>query len=102
MSECMPFFLSIISANNETKMINRVNPEQLQVSMVHYSYGIHKYIPFNVPNLKLNEVEGKKQYLVEIKNRFTALENLDAEVDINNAWKTNRGYQNSNQKESLL
>jgi hypothetical protein len=32
---------------------------------------------------KLNEVEGKEQYCVEISNRFTALENLDTEVDIN-------------------
>jgi hypothetical protein len=27
---------------------------------------------------KLNEVEGKEQYRVEISNRFAALENLDA------------------------
>jgi hypothetical protein len=26
---------------------------------------------------KLNEVEGKEKYLVEISNRFVALENLD-------------------------
>jgi hypothetical protein len=32
---------------------------------------------------KWNEVEGKEQYRVEIKNRFAALENLDAEMDIN-------------------
>jgi hypothetical protein len=32
---------------------------------------------------KLHEVEGKEQYCVEISNRFAALENLDAEVDIN-------------------
>jgi hypothetical protein len=29
---------------------------------------------------KLNEVEGKEQYCVEISNRFTALENLETEV----------------------
>jgi hypothetical protein len=29
---------------------------------------------------KLNEVEGKKQYRVEVSNRFTALEDSDAEV----------------------
>jgi hypothetical protein len=40
---------------------------------------------FNIK--KLNEVEGKEQYHVEISNRFAALENLDAEVDINRAWK---------------
>jgi hypothetical protein len=40
-------------------------------------------------NLKeLNEVEGKEQYCVAISNRFTALENLDTEVDINRAWET--------------
>jgi hypothetical protein len=36
---------------------------------------------------KLNEVKDKEQYLVEISNRFSALENLDTEVDINRAWK---------------
>jgi hypothetical protein len=35
---------------------------------------------------KLNEVEGKEQYRVEISNRFAALENLADEVDINRAW----------------
>jgi hypothetical protein len=37
---------------------------------------------------KLNMVERKEQYHVEISNRFAALENLDAEVDINSAWET--------------
>jgi hypothetical protein len=36
---------------------------------------------------KLNEMKGKEQYRVEISNRFAALENLDAEVDINRAWE---------------
>jgi hypothetical protein len=36
---------------------------------------------------KLNEVEDKEQYWVEISNRFTALGNLDDDVDINRAWK---------------
>jgi hypothetical protein len=40
---------------------------------------------------KLNEVEGKEQYLAEISNRFAALENLDTEIDINRAWETIRG-----------
>jgi hypothetical protein len=29
---------------------------------------------------KLNEVEGKQQFHVEVSNRFAALEDLDAEV----------------------
>jgi hypothetical protein len=36
---------------------------------------------FNLMNLM--EVEGKEQYGVKNTNRFVALENLDAEVDIN-------------------
>jgi hypothetical protein len=39
---------------------------------------------FNLKNLN------KKQYRAEISNRFTALENLDAEVDINRALETIR------------
>jgi hypothetical protein len=35
---------------------------------------------------KLNEVEGKEQYRVEVSKRFAALEDLDAEVEINSAW----------------
>jgi hypothetical protein len=36
---------------------------------------------FNIKNL--NEVEGKEQYRVEVSNRFAALEDLGAEVEIN-------------------
>jgi hypothetical protein len=39
---------------------------------------------------KLNKIEGKQQYQVEISNRFTALENLDNDVDINRVWDTIR------------
>jgi hypothetical protein len=40
--------------------------------------------------LKLNTVEGKEQYRVEISNRFAAFKNLDTEVNINSAWETIR------------
>jgi hypothetical protein len=50
---------------------------------------------------KLNEAEGKGQYCVEISNRFAALENLDAEVDINRAWETITENINISAKESL-
>jgi hypothetical protein len=49
---------------------------------------------------KLNKVEGKEQYCVKILNRFAALKNLDAEVDINRAWETVRENINS-AKESV-
>jgi hypothetical protein len=39
---------------------------------------------------KLNEVEGKEKYHVEVTNMFTTLEELDAEVEISSAWKTSR------------
>jgi hypothetical protein len=34
---------------------------------------------------KLNQVEGKEQFCVEVSNRFSALEDLDPTVDINSA-----------------
>jgi hypothetical protein len=34
---------------------------------------------------KLNQVESKEQFRVEVPNRFAALEDLDAEVEINSA-----------------
>jgi hypothetical protein len=37
---------------------------------------------------KLNELEDKEQYRVEILNRFAALENLDTDVDIKRARET--------------
>jgi 50S ribosomal subunit-associated GTPase HflX len=39
---------------------------------------------------KLNEIESKEKYCIEVSNRFAALENLDAEVDINSVWETIR------------
>jgi hypothetical protein len=39
---------------------------------------------------KLDKVEDREQYRVEISNRFVALENLDDDVDINRAWETIR------------
>jgi hypothetical protein len=37
---------------------------------------------------KLDEVEGKEHYRVEILNRFAASENVDDDLDINRAWET--------------
>jgi hypothetical protein len=42
---------------------------------------------------KLNEIEGKKQYRVEVSNRFAALEDLDAKV---------AKHKNFSQRESRL
>jgi hypothetical protein len=50
---------------------------------------------------KLNEVQGKEQYCVEIPNRFAHLENFDTEVEVNKAWKTIRENSNISAKERL-
>jgi hypothetical protein len=36
---------------------------------------------------KLNEVEGKEKCRIEVSNKFVALEDLDAEVEIDSAWE---------------
>ena len=36
---------------------------------------------------KLNELEVKKKYQIEITNRFAALENSDVDDDVNRAWE---------------
>jgi hypothetical protein len=51
---------------------------------------------------KLNQVEGKEQYHVEISNRFAALEYLDTEMEINSAWETIRENINILARESKL
>jgi hypothetical protein len=50
---------------------------------------------------KLNVVEGKEQYWVEISNRFAALENLDDEMNINRASETIKKYIEISAKEGL-
>jgi len=39
---------------------------------------------------KLNELEVRKQYRIEISNRFAALENLGDDKDINRTWEKNK------------
>jgi hypothetical protein len=50
---------------------------------------------------KLNEVEGKEQFCVEVSNRFAALEDLDTEVEISSAWEVIRENIKMSAKESL-
>jgi hypothetical protein len=50
---------------------------------------------------KLNDVESKEQFRVEVSNRFAALEDLDTEVEINSTWETIREYIKISAKESL-
>jgi hypothetical protein len=50
---------------------------------------------------KLNDVEGKEQFCVEVTNRFAAVEDLATEVEINSAWDTIRENIKISAKESL-
>jgi hypothetical protein len=50
---------------------------------------------------KLNKVKGKEQCHVEVADRFAALEDLDAEVEINSAWEPIRENTETSAKESL-
>ena len=50
---------------------------------------------------KLNDLEVRKQYRIEITNRFAALENVSEDEDINRAWESiKRKYQNLSYRES--
>jgi hypothetical protein len=50
---------------------------------------------------KLNEIEGKMKYCVEVSNRFAVLKDLDAEVEINTIWEMIRENIKVLAKESL-
>jgi hypothetical protein len=64
---------------------------------------MHRFLMERFNRKKLNEVEGKEQYCVEISTRFPALGSLVAKVDINRAWsKRRREYQNFSQREFRL
>jgi hypothetical protein len=60
--------------------------ERLAVS----KQGSHKFLMESFKLKKLNEVEGKEEFHVEVSNRFEAVEELDAEVEINTIWETIR------------
>jgi hypothetical protein len=65
--------------------------------------GSHKFRMERFNLKKLNEVEGKEKYRVEVSNRFAALEDLDAEVEINTIWETiTENIKNLSERESRL
>jgi flagellar biosynthesis/type III secretory pathway chaperone len=49
---------------------------------------------------KLNQLECKEKFRVEVPNRFAALEDVDAEMEINSAWETIRENIKMSAKES--
>jgi hypothetical protein len=50
---------------------------------------------------KIKEFDGKERYRAEVSNRFAALEDLDAEVEINSVWEKIRQNITISAKESL-
>jgi hypothetical protein len=50
---------------------------------------------------KLDDVEVKEKYQVEISNRFAALESLDESFDINSAWESVRKNIKTSAKDNL-
>ena len=50
---------------------------------------------------KLNELDVRKQYQIEITNRLAALENLSDDEDINRAWEDIKENIKTSAKESL-
>jgi hypothetical protein len=50
---------------------------------------------------KLNKVEGKEQYCVEVSNRFAAFKDFNAEEDIISLWEDIGENINISAKESL-
>ena len=50
---------------------------------------------------KLNELKVRKQYQIEITNRFAALQNLNDSENINSAWENIKENIETSAKESL-
>ena len=50
---------------------------------------------------KLNELEVRKQYQIEITNRFAAFENLNEDEDVNKTWENTKENIKTSAKESL-
>jgi hypothetical protein len=63
--------------------------------------GAHKFHMERFNLKKLNKVESREKYRVEVSNRFAALEDLDAEVEINTISETIRENIKISVKESL-
>jgi len=51
---------------------------------------------------KLNELEVRKQYQIEITNRFAAFENLDDDEDVNWTWENIKENIKTSAKENLV
>jgi hypothetical protein len=60
------------------------------VAKVRESLSVDKQRPYDLEKLnlkKVHEVGSKEKYEVEVSNRFTALEDLDVEVEMNSVYE---------------
>jgi hypothetical protein len=90
-------FLRAVDCDTDHYLVVAEITERLAVSkQTTHRFHMERFNP-----KRLNEVEGKEQYQVEISNRFAPLENLDDDVDIDRAWKTIRENIKISAKESL-
>jgi hypothetical protein len=51
---------------------------------------LHRFCMERFNLKKLNKVHCKEKFCVEVSNRFAAMEDMDAEVEINCAWEVIR------------
>jgi hypothetical protein len=63
--------------------------------------GSHKFHMESFNLKKLNRLEGKEKYHVEVSSKFAVLEDLEAEVEINTIWEMIRKNIKISAKESL-
>jgi hypothetical protein len=74
---------------------------KIRERMVVNKQGWHNFHRERFNLKKLNDVEGKEKYRVEVSNSFALLEDLDVEVEINTIWETIRENIKISAKENL-
>jgi hypothetical protein len=62
---------------------------------------LHRFLIQRLNIKELNGVQCKEQFCIELSNKFPALEDLNAEAEINSAWETIRENIKISAKESL-
>jgi hypothetical protein len=99
--------LQEISNVNGVRLVNFATSKNLRVKSTMFPHcNIYKYT-WTSPDRKTHNqidhilIEGKEQLRVEVSSRFAALEDLDAEVEINSAWETIRENIKISAKDSL-
>jgi hypothetical protein len=64
--------------------------QKIRERLIVNKQGLHKFHMERFSLKKLNEVEGKEKFYVDVLNMYSALEDLDTEVEINTVWEAIR------------